>query len=135
MKINKPKVSVIAGVGIGIVAAVVISVLLTALYGALMMNGSVGETPSTVAIFLIRAVSVTVGCFLATILTKEYFLPVIGITAAGYLIVLLGTGIAVFDGSFKNFGSGLVSVLLGGVIPGITKLKAPKKRRKMPKFR
>ncbi len=135
MKFNKPKVSVITGAGIGVATAVVISILLTALYGVLMINGSVGEAPSTVVIFLIRTVSAAVGGFVAAVLTKGYFLPVVGITIAGYLILLLGTGIIAFDGSFKNFGSGLLSVLLGGAIPCITKLKAPKRRLKMPKFR
>ena len=135
MKFNKSKFSAIKGAGIGVVGSVVISTLLTALYGVLMMNGSVGETPSATAIFLIRTVSVAAGSFLAAVLTKEYFLPVVGITATGYLVVLLGTGIVAFDGSFQNFGSGLLSVLLGGAIPCITKLKAPKKRLKMPKLR
>ena len=133
--LNQPQLSVIKGVGIGVLAAVVVSAILTVLYGLLMLKGTVNETPSATAIFLIRTVSVAVGSLIAGALTKQYFLPVIGITAAGYLIILLGTGVAAFDGSFKNFGSGLLSVLLGGAIPCITKLKAPKKRRKMPKFR
>ncbi len=135
MKLNKPKSSVVKSAGVGILVAIAMSAVLTGLYGVLMLNGSVGETPSKAAIFLIRVVSVAVGGFVAGALTNEYFLPIIGIVAGGYLILLLGTGIAAYDGSFKNFGSGLLSVILGGTIPCITKLKAPKKRRKMPKFR
>ena len=135
MKFNKQKFSVVTGAGVGVLIAVVVSILLTGLYGILMLNGQVGESPSMAAVFLIRMVSVAIGGYIAGALTKAHFLPVVGIVTAGYLVLLAGTGIVAFDGSFKNFGSGVLSILLGGAVACITKVKAPKKQRKMPKLR
>lgn len=135
MKFNKQKFSVITGAGAGVLIAVVVSILLTGLYGILMLNGQVEESPSMAAVFLIRMVSVAIGGCIAGTLTKAHFLPVVGIVTAGYLVLLAGTGIVAFDGSFKNFGAGVLSILLGGAAACITKVKAPKRQRKMPKLR
>ena len=134
-KSNKTQFSIAAGAGIGIFAAVVISVLLTALYGVLMIKSTVNEAPSAILVFIIRAVSMTSGGFLAGAITKEHCLPVIGLTTAGYLTVLITIGILFFDGSFVNFGNGLLSAVVGGVIPCLIKLKAPKRRQKTLKLR
>ena len=134
-KSNKTQFSIAAGAGIGIITAIVISVLLTMLYSILMMNSTVNETPSAILVFIIRAISVALGGFVAGALTKEHCLPVAGLTATGYLIVIIGMGITVFNGSFNNFGNGLLSALVGSAIPCLQKLKRTNKRRKIAKFR
>ena len=118
----------------GILTALTVSILLTALQSGLIGSNKIGESTTNTIIFMIRVLSVTIGCFLAAALTKNRILPTIGITAAGYLVVLFGIGIAAFNGSFENLGSGLLSTLLGGAIPGIIKSKAPKRSRKIHKL-
>lgn len=126
---GKFRSSMLAGCVIGILVAAAVSALITGLQSGFIGSNKIGEGTTAAVIFMTRVLSVAAGCFLATSLTRNRILPVIGITTAGYLVLLLGIGITAFNGSFKNFGSGLLSVLLGGAIPCIIKLKTPKKSR------
>ena len=114
---------------IGVLCAVIISAGLTALLGNLVHNGSVGESAICYAIFMIRALSVTIGALVGTGLANEKLLPVIGAISGGYLVAMMAVGIAFFGGTFNEFGSGLISAVVGGVASGLIRLK-PKKSGK-----
>ena len=128
---TKFRSSIATGCITGVVTALAVSALLTALQSGLIGSNKIGEGITSAVIFMIRVLSVTAGCYLAATVTKSHTLPVVGITAVTYLLLLTGIGIAAFDGSLKNFGSGMLSALVGGVIPCIIKLKTPKKSRKV----
>lgn len=99
----------------GVVIALVLSFLLTALIGDLILKGHLGENIASASIFVIRAVSVLVGALIGGLLLKQNYLKLVGFITAGYFIVLIGIGIVFYDGSFKSFLLGIASVLAGGV--------------------
>lgn len=124
---KKANASLSTGIVLGTGAAILISILLTAVLTSIVLNGRIGESGVNNYVFVIRAVSVLVGCMISTILINNKHLLVIGLTALGYLIIIIGWAIVLYNGSFHSFASGLVSVLLGAVGASIIKLKPPKK--------
>lgn len=125
----------IRGITIGTVIAAAISFLLSMGLTSLIAKGSISESSPGVYIFIIRSLSVLAGCLLATWIVKEKNLQIIGIVSCLYLLILLGVGIIMYDGSFHNFGLGLLSVILGGGIACIIKLIPQKKKYHLPKFK
>ena len=123
------------GVIIGTAVATAISFLLSMGLTSLIGKGSVPENGSGVYIFLIRSLSVLLGSLLSTAIIKEKNLQTIGIVTAAYLIILLGIGIVAYNGSFHNFGIGLLSVLAGGGIACIIKVIPQKKKYHIPKIK
>ena len=122
--------TVLIGVGVALACSALMSAGLT----SLVMNGHVELKDTAVVVFIIRALSALVGGLLASSLTKEKFLLVIGLTAAGYLLVLLGLGITVFDGSFRNFGGGVLSAIAGGTSACMIRLKPPARKKHAYKY-
>ena len=120
---------------LGAAAATALTFLLTAGLTSLILKGSVPEQSSGIYVFLIRSLSVLLGCLLATGIVKEKSLQTIGIVTAAYLVILLGIGIVLYNVSFHNFGIGLFSVLVGGGIACILKIIPQKKKYTLPKFR
>ncbi len=126
--------SAATSIGIGVGGAVAVSALLSMGLSSLVINGAIQETTTSRYIFAIRALSVLIGGLLGAGIAKGKYLPVIGLTTLGYLIVLLGVGIAMYDGSFQNFGAGIVSVLAGGIIACILKLKPQRKSKRNARY-
>ncbi len=119
---------------IGILVATTVSAALSALTANLALSGKFGETGSITAVFLIRLLSVAIGGITGTSLSKEKLLPTIGVITSGYFIMLLIMGIIFYDGSFHQFGSGLLSTLLGGVLVGLIRLRSRKSKRRTVKI-
>lgn len=113
--------------GIGI--ALVISMLLSVGQTSLMLQGRLQEDKSSIYVFGIRAVSVLIANLLCVRASEGKLLPMIGIISIGYLAVLLSLGIIMYDNGFQNFIIGTVSVVAGGLIACLIKLK-PQKNRK-----
>lgn len=132
-KLNAPKIgqSLASAVTVGVIVALLLGLLLTALLTNLTLNGGLREEGAGIFIFAVRFISVLVGALIAGVILKEKYLPLVGFTALGYLLVLLGIGIVFFDGSFKHFLSGVGSTLLGGVV-SILILKSPGARKHKP---
>lgn len=127
--------SVVISVVVGMLVALVVSVLLNIGLTSLVMNGYIAENGTTVFVFLSRAISVITGGLLTSSLAKEKILLVIGLSAVGYLMILIGLGIVLFEGSFHNFGSGVLSVAAGVACACIMKLKPPSKKKHSVKYR
>lgn len=131
MKKNKRRATgstVTAGVVIGIASALAISLLMSLTLTSFAINGSISEDSIGIYIFAIRMISTLLGGLIGTGITKGRYIPVIGLITGGILVVLLGWGIVFYDGRFQNVGSGVVSVLIGGVAVVILKLRPTKKR-------
>lgn len=135
-KLKAPKVgrSLTWAIIVGVIAASLLSILLTALLTNFVLNGHLSEGSAGVIIFLVRVVSMLVGALIAAVIYKQQYLPLIGFTALGYLLVLLGTGIVFFDGSFKHFLSGVTSVLVGGIISLLILTRPKNKSRRAIKY-
>lgn len=126
--------SMTTGVCSGIGIALLISMLLTSGLTSLIINEKTGEGVNGMFVFVIRALSVFLGGIIATGIYQEKNLPVIGFTALGYLVILLGLGIVLYDGSFKNFGIGIVSVLVGALIAWAIRLRPKTKSKYLKKY-
>lgn len=120
---------------IGIIVASIVSFLLLIGLTSIVVNGTVNETVTGPYIFVIRTIAATIGCVAGSVLVKEKYLFITGATALGYMVVLLGLGIVLFDGSFKNILSGAASVLLGGALACFAVLKPLKKSKYTVKYR
>ena len=126
---SSAKVTEVPAIIIGIIAALIISVLLSAGVTSLIINGTISESAAVPYIFMIRTVAAGIGCLIGVILIKGKYLLIAGMIALGYLAVLVGMGIILFDGSFDNCLSGAFSVLLGAVFACLIVLKPLKKPR------
>lgn len=120
---------------IGTIIATAISVGLTALLANLVLKGSVEESGTGWYVFGIRLLSVAVGSLVGTGLADEKILPVIGVVSGGYLVALLALGIVFFDGSFRQFGLGLLSVLIGGGLACAVRLMPRKSNKRAVRTR
>jgi len=119
---------------VGILVASLLSILLTALVTNLVLNGSFGENSVAPIIFVIRTISLFIGALIGGALSKHKILLQVSLTALGYMIVLLGIGIVFYDGSFKHFLSGAVSVLAGGVAALLILQRPKNKSRRRTKI-
>ena len=128
LKVSKTGTSHTTAIVTGGVIALLISVFLTALAANFILNGHFSEKSAVAVIFVIRTISLLVGALIGASLLKQNYLKVVAIIAAEYLIALVGMGIVFFDGSFKNFLLGTVSVVIGGVA-ALLILQAPKSNR------
>ena len=137
MKNNKRRAAggtVTAGVVIGIMSALVISLLVSLALTSFAINGSISEDSIGIYIFAIRMISTLLGGLIGTGITKGRYIPVIGLITGGILVVLLGWGIVFCDGQFQNVGSGALSVLIGCVAVVLLKLSPTKKRGRVARI-
>lgn len=122
--------AIVSGIGI----ALLLSVLLTALLASFILNGRLGENSVSVSIFVVRAISLLAGALIGAKILKHGYLKVVGFVALGYLLALIGTGIIFYDGSFKHFLPGVISVLTGGLIALVVLLKPTGSKIKIKKY-
>lgn len=115
LKISKAGISHTSAIVTGVVIASVLSLLLTALIANFILNEHFSEKITAAVIFGIRTISVLVGALIGGFILKQNYLKLVGFITVGYFVVLIGAGIVFYDGSFKNFLTGAVSVLIGGV--------------------
>ena len=126
--------STVTAIGIGVAIAVVLSTILSALLTSLVINGSIGENKTGIGIFAIRTLSVLLGGVAGAAIGKEKYLQTIGFITLGYLVILLGLGIALYDGSFQNFGSGVISTLIGGLVAYLIQMRPRGKRKHTARY-
>lgn len=128
LKISKDGRSKSTAIIIGIAVASLLSVLLTGVISNLVLKGNLSEKLANGAVFVIRTISVLAGALIGGSLLKHDYLILIGIIVSGYLTMLIGAGIVFFNGSFKNFLLGIISVIIGGAV-ALLILQAPKGNR------
>ena len=119
----------------GIIIAFVISLILITVITSLVANNKFPEASSGWSMFMVRVAAVLVGALVGTALSKEKCVITAGIIVAGYLALLLGLGIVIYDGSFKNFGTGFISATIGGVVGCLIRLKSQNKPRRTRKMK
>lgn len=139
MKGNKHKKSTTgrtntSAIAIGVAIAILLSALLTAGVTSLVLKGSLRESVAGAVVFLIRGLSVLAGALVAGGIKKGKYLQITGFTALGYMVILLGLGIALYDGSFRSFFGGVISVLLGGAVALLIQQRPKSGRHKTAKY-
>lgn len=127
--------STVFGVGIGIVTAFIISFLLLAGLTSILVSGGLGEGMTGPLVFSIRTISLIVGVLVGTGFVKGKCIIYAGAITLGYMVLLAGLGIVIYDGSFENFGLSIISMVLGGVFGCLIRLKLQNKPQRMKKFK
>lgn len=138
MKIKSRKTpggSVVFGTSVGAVAAIIISLLITMGMTSLALSGQLEGNLLDMFIFAIRLIAAFAGVMLGTGLIKEKCIATTGVISILYLLFLAGIGIVFFDGSFQGFGLSLISVVLGGAIGCLFRLKLQNKPQRKKKIR
>ena len=126
--------STTSAIVIGLAVTLVVSILLSAGLTSLIINENLSENAIRISVIVIRTISVLLGGLVGSSLSKGKYLPVIGIIMLIYAIVLIGFGIIFYDGSFQNFGFGMLSMIIGGALACIIKLKPLRKPRRTVKY-
>ncbi len=127
--------SVVFGVLLGAVAALIISMILTTGMTSLVLGGRLNDRLLQIFIFVIRLISVFIGVLLGTGLIGEKWIVITGVISVLYLLLLAGVGIVFYDGSFQGFGVSLISVVLGGAAGCLVRLKLQNKPQRKKKIR
>ncbi|MBE7002029.1 MAG: hypothetical protein E7421_04955 [Ruminococcaceae bacterium] len=126
---EKKKISLLGGrtmlscVVMGVVVSAVVSALLLMGLTYLAVGGVVPEGKTSVFIFAIRVLATLTGCIVGSGLTRERAVPIVGFITLGYFLIIFALGVIAYDGA-SHIGSGLISVLSGGVIACAIKLKS-----------
>ena len=118
----------------GTVIALIISFVLTMGMTSYMLNSALNESWLAISASIIRFISVLVGVIVATSLAGEKLFFTSGIISIIYLLFLIGFGIVIFNGSFYGFGFCLISVLLGGSVGFLIRLKLQNKHQRKIKL-
>lgn len=113
---TKGRISIISAGAIGTGIATVLTIIMSVVLTSLILKGIVVDHLTGALVFVIRTIAVFVACVTSGALADGKLLPVVGVSALGYLLILLATGIVAFDGSFSDFGSGILSVITGAMI-------------------
>ena len=113
----------------GLLAALFVSIILTIGLTSMIEKGKISGD-GIFGSFLVRSIATVVGGLLSAGLSDKKLLLTIITTSAAYLLILLGIGIILFDGSFCNLWMGVFSVALGAVIALLIKLKPQTNRKK-----
>lgn len=125
---KKQLVSSGGAIAIGIGISVLITLLLTAGLAALIISSKLQESTVGIIVALIRAIAVFLGVMITTKIKQDKILQSTGIVAGLYILIILGLGIMLYDGSFNSFGFGLLSILVGGLAAYLIRIK-PNKRK------
>ena len=137
-RIKGRQVSLPAGIGIGIGASVFISIA-GAMILAVLINGEYMDINSlTAGTALLHLIASFVGSWLASVLTKQKRLITSLITAASYLLVMLGMTALVFGGQYQGVGLALLMVLIGAgvvILLGLKGKSGSSRKHKIPAYR
>lgn len=127
--------SVTLSIVIGIVAALVVTFLLTGGLTSLLISGKLGESVTGILIFAIRTISVLLGGLIGSGYSNGRYLQVIALITLGYMVALLGLGMIVYNGTFHNLGMGILSVFVGSLIACLVKIKPKRAGKHVPRIR
>lgn len=126
--------SLLYATGIGLAITTIVSIILAVILTSLVMRGSIQEGSASTFIFLIRSISALAGCLIGVKIKEEKCLPTIGAIALGYLFILLGVGIAVYNRSFQHFGISVLSIVIGGLVAYLIQVRPRTNRKHIAKY-
>ncbi len=117
----------------GALVAIVLTALGAMISASIVNSGSIGEKGVAFVAMIIWLISSLCGSIVAGKLAKNNILPVIFISAAVYVLILIGLKIILFDAPFAGIGKGMLIILVG-VVPSLL-LSGKQKHGKKMKFK
>lgn len=126
---QKNKSPVAAGISIGALLSIGLSVLLSGGTALLMLDGQTGIEKMHYFTLSIQFVAIFVGAMAAMKLTGKAPALVGGISVAIYLFILLATNILFFQGDISDIWSTLLAVVLGCIFACTLCMAKPRKKK------
>lgn len=117
-------------VGIGVLTALAISVIGTIICALLMDKESIGVESAALMTIMIWVVSTVCGTMITGKTSENNKISLIAITAAVYLLLLMGLKCILFHEPFSGIGKGIVMILIG-TVPSLFLFGKPKGRKKI----
>ena len=110
-KVSGTAISMPAGLGIGLLVALIITVAGAAITAWLIASGKIGEGSSGYAIMVILALGVGLGALSAVYLIKKQRLQVCMLTGVSYYLSLLAMTALFFGGQYQGMGVSAIVIL------------------------
>lgn len=136
-KMSGQGVSIPVGIAVGVIVSVAVMLLGALGIGFLVINETVPIDGIGFGAMFVLALAAAAGAGVATLLTRQKKLLVIGLTALAFYLVLLSITAVFFDGMFAGVGIIALMILLGAgatVLFGLRK-KSGKSKIKIPAYR
>ena len=111
-KVKKER-SLSGGIFIGTGVSLIISVVLSMIAAALIVNERVSENGIGYITPIISLIATMAGCIIAARFVGQKLAIISGATGIIYLIILIGIGIMFFDGGFHNMWTSILSIGVG----------------------
>ena len=109
-------VSYMKGIGIGVVAAILITMILSTLVTFLIINENIDAYSMGYYAFGIVLIASFIGCVISGKLIMERVAILSGAVALVYLLMIVAIGVLFFDGSVAGVWTRLVAVAISGVV-------------------
>ncbi|MBQ9762412.1 MAG: YrzE family protein [Oscillospiraceae bacterium] len=135
-KVTGKAMSLPAGLGIGLIVSVTITIAAVGVLASLVLNGKVGENAIGAGAMVIVPLSVAVGALTAALAVKHRWLVVCAGVGGVYYATMLGITALFFGGQYSGMGTTALLTLLGIGVSAAVGLRGEKKRFKpMKKYR
>lgn len=120
--------SAVRSVLYGILIAILMLLLGSAIVAALIYKGNVNETSASALASILVFISVLDGGSIAAKLRKKKAAVISAITTAGIVLILVATNIIFFDAKFEGTITILIAALLGWIVASLVGAEKKKKR-------
>ena len=137
-KMKSTQASMPVAIGIGIVAALILSTAMAALMAFLMSSEKLQVSSIPVCTAITHLLSAFLGTWVACLTAKEKHLITSGITVLGYILLLLASTAILLEGQYSGIGMGILMAVLGGgaaVLTGLRRGKGRSRKHKIPAYR
>ena len=126
--------TVISCVVIGTIAAILISVILSAILVFIIQSKKTSDSVMP-HLFAIRFISVMLGALIGTQINNEKSLTEASLITGAYILILLCLGIMFFEGQFNQIVTGVIAGIGGGVLSCLIRLKSKKNKNHVYKVK
>ena len=126
--------TVISCVVIGTIAAILISVILSAILVFIIQSKKTSDSVMP-HLFAIRFISVMLGALIGTQINNEKSLTEASLITGAYILILLCLGIMFFEGQFNQIVTGVLAGIGGGVLSCLIRLKSKKNKNHVYKVK
>ena len=126
--------TVISCVVIGTIAAILISVILSAILVFIIQSKKTSDSVMP-HLFAIRFISVLLGALIGTQINNEKSLTEASLITGAYILILLCLGIMFFEGQFNQIVTGVIAGIGGGVLSCLIRLKSKKNKNHVYKVK
>ena len=137
-KMKGKQISLPLCVAIGIAVALVLSIAMAAMAAYLISTEKLQVDTIPICTAIAQLISAFAGTWIACIINKEKRLLTGGITALGYILLLLASTAILLEGQYSGILIGIAVTLVGSgaaVLSGLRKGRVRSRKHKIPAYR